>query len=231
EVQTGMFRTGPFILSRASGITPDLLIIGKAISDMMFPFALTLYSTSLAERLATASPDLLHGIRTRYGYALGYKTALNALRFAEQTRIVEQVTAAGVLAEKLLRHELTSSTAVRDIRVHGLLIGIELDDSRWPQRWFKKRLFWFYLAAMLRHPRFPLLVGFCQTEPNVLKITPPLTITVDEIRQMCSVIGETLRRPFYSLLASAVGGLLGLTGFRRTQRDHTLVKADATVSR
>src|SRR5262249_2184698 len=37
EVQTGMHRTGPFALSHAMGLNPDLLVVGKAISDMMFP--------------------------------------------------------------------------------------------------------------------------------------------------------------------------------------------------
>src|SRR5262249_35469898 len=37
EVQTGMFRTGPFALSGAMGLRPDLLVTGKGTSDMMFP--------------------------------------------------------------------------------------------------------------------------------------------------------------------------------------------------
>ena len=48
EVQTGMYRTGPFIFSQTLGLTPDLLLLGKATSDMMFPFALTLYSATSA---------------------------------------------------------------------------------------------------------------------------------------------------------------------------------------
>ena len=46
EVQTGMYRTGPFVLSQTFDLTPDILLLGKATSDMMFPFALTLYSAS-----------------------------------------------------------------------------------------------------------------------------------------------------------------------------------------
>ena len=102
--------------------------------------------------------------------------------------------------------------AVREVRVFGLLIGIELEATGLPQRWFKKRLFWFYLAAMLKHPRFPVLIGFCQYEPNVLKITPPLTVNPDEIREMCATIGEVLRRPFYQLMTSAAGGVLKSLG-------------------
>jgi acetylornithine/succinyldiaminopimelate/putrescine aminotransferase len=231
EVQTGMFRTGPFTLSSAMGVTPDLLVIGKAISDMMFPFALALFSAQVAKRLATVAPDLTDQLRRRYDYPFGFMTALNVLRFAEKVRLTEQVNASGSLFAKLLQEELAGIPAVCDVRVFGLLIGIELDRSRWPKRWFRKRLFWFYLAALLRHPRFPILVGFCQAEPNVLKITPPLTISTDEIRQMCAVIGEVLRRPFYRLLASAVGDYLGLFRAKGKNRDNPLVAADAAVHR
>lgn len=220
EVQTGMYRTGPFTLSRAMGLTPDLLVVGKAISDMMFPFALTLYSERVHRLLDQAGSNLPDAIRQRYRYPFGYKTALNVLRFAEKTRLADQIVASGLLCTQLLGEELASCKAVREVRVYGLLIGIELDSACWPQRWFRKKLFWFYLASMLQHPRFPVLVGFCQYEPNVLKITPPLTVEPDEIRQMCATIGEVLRRPFLQLLTSVIGGMVKSFGPWRKKHDH-----------
>ncbi len=215
EVQTGMFRTGPFTLSRAMGVTPDLLAIGKAVSDMMIPFAVTLYSQQLQQKLTQLGSTLPECIRDRYSYPIAYQTALNALRFAEKTGLAERVAESGAAFARRLVEELATCKAVRAVRVFGLLIGIELDASRWPQRWFAKRLFWFYLSAMLQHPRFPVLVGFCQYEPNVLKITPPLTTDADEIRQICATIGDVLRRPFYRLLISAVGGMWKSFGLGR----------------
>lgn len=231
EVQTGMHRTGPFTLSRAMDLTPDLLVVGKAVSDMMFPFAFTLYGDAVRQKLDQAGSNLPEDIRHRNAYPYGYMTAVNALRIAESTRLAEQVTQSGELLAKLLGEELASCDAVRDVRVFGLLIGIELDATRWPQRWFKKKLFWFYLASMLKHPRFPVLVGFCQYEPNVLKITPPLTINADEIRQLCATIGDVLRRPFYKLLTSAVGGMLKTFGIGRRKHDDAYPAAHAAVTR
>jgi acetylornithine/succinyldiaminopimelate/putrescine aminotransferase len=208
EVQTGMFRTGSFLLSQALNIRPDLLIVGKAISDMMFPFALTLFSDRVHDKLALAGSDLAAEIRGRHDYPAGYRTALNALRFADRVGLAERVTWAGELCKELLNKELDSCAAVGDVRVFGLLIGIELKAARWPQRWFGKRLYQFYLSALLKNASFPLLVGFCQYEPNVLKLTPPLTVAEPEIRQMCAAIGKTLRRPFWRIVGSTVAGLL-----------------------
>jgi len=95
EVQTGMFRTGPFTRSRSLGITPDLLVIGKGISDMMFPFALTLCSAAIQQKLDADGSDLAKAIRRRYDYEYGYRTVLNVLRWAELTRLAERVAESG----------------------------------------------------------------------------------------------------------------------------------------
>src|SRR5262249_57356930 len=125
---------------------------------------------------------------------------------AEKWNLPARVAESGVLFARLLSEGLKGCPAVREVRVHGLLIGIELDATRWPRRWFRKRLFWFYLFNMFRHKRYPVLVGFCQCEPNVLKITPPLTTDATVIRQVCATIADVLKRPFYRL---ASGGLRG----------------------
>jgi acetylornithine/succinyldiaminopimelate/putrescine aminotransferase len=207
EIQTGMYRTGPFTRSAALRLTPDLLVIGKGVSDMMFPFALVLGSDALWARLEQLGSDLPAVFRQRYGYEYGFRTALNVLRQAEQLGLAERVAQSGALVAKLLGEQLAGCSAVREVRVFGLLLGIELNATRWPRRLFRKRLFSLYLFNMLRHRRFPVLAGFCQSEPTVLKITPPLNSTEDELRQMCATIAEVLRRPFFRLAAGVVGGL------------------------
>ncbi len=207
EVQTGMYRTGPFALSEKLGLRPDLLTVGKAACDMMFPFALTLYSAAVQGRLDAVRPDLAPAIRRKFGHALGYRTVLNVLRHGRENGLAGQVAEVAALFAALLQDGLASCKAVREVRVHGLLIGIELDARRRPRRWFRRRLGSFYVLAMLRHRLFPLLIGFCQYEPNVLKLTPPLSITPEEVRQVCSTITAVLKRPFFKILFPALAAL------------------------
>ena len=71
--------------------------------------------------------------------------------------------------------------SVRDVRGFGMLIAIELDVRRGAaERWQQHSA---YLLDMLRDPAFPVLVGFCQYEPHVLKLTPPLTTTAEEVER------------------------------------------------
>jgi acetylornithine/succinyldiaminopimelate/putrescine aminotransferase len=208
EVQTGMYRTGPFTLSEQRGLTPDLLTVGKGVCDMMFPFALTLYSAALQRQLDERQPELAPSIRRKFGYDLGYRTVLNVLNRARETGLTDHVEWTGARFATLLREGLASCKAVREVRAHGLLIGIELDATGWPRRWFRKRLGSFYLLGMLRHRPFPVLIGFCQYEPNVLKLTPPLSITPEEVGQVCQTITAVLRQPFYKILLRGLGALM-----------------------
>src|SRR5262249_4704112 len=154
-----------------------LLTLGKGISDMIFPFALTLYSAAIQERLDRVHSDLPQSIRQKYGYDWGYKTTLNALQRARDTGLEKKVRATGQLFQQVLGKSLGSCPSVREIRVHGLLIAIELNTTGWPARWLRGRVASLCLLNMVRHPTFPLLMGYCQYEPDVLKLTPPLTTT------------------------------------------------------
>ncbi len=204
EVQTGMFRTGVFSRSCSLGLTPDLLVLGKGTSDMMFPFSIVQYTESIQRRLNAMESNLVEKIRDRYNYPIGYRTVLNLLQSAEEIKLAERVKESGILFERLLREGLASCKAVRDVRVFGSLIGIELNDTHWPQCWFSKQLFLFYVVNMLNHPSYSVLVGFCQAEPNVLKITPPLTTNPEEVQKICSTVVEVLNRPFIQLFTSAI---------------------------
>jgi acetylornithine/succinyldiaminopimelate/putrescine aminotransferase len=215
EVQTGMYRTGPFLHSQKRGLRPDLLTIGKGTSDMMFPFAVTLYSAAIAEKVRQVHPRLTEELRRRCDYEWGYRTALNVLKQAEVLRLPEQVAASSSLFSELLSEGLRTCKAVRDVRVHGLLIGIELATGHGPRTWIRRRASWLYLLHFLRHESFPLFVGFCQYEPHVLKLTPPLSITPGEVRQVCDTLASVLRIPFYKLLLPAIGALTSASFKRR----------------
>ena len=207
EVQTGMYRTGPFTRSSGLGLKPDLLVAGKGVSDMMFPFALVLYAEKVRARLEQMGSSLPAELRERHGFDWGFRTAFNVLRHAEILDLKRRVLDAGLQVKRQLTEGLADCRAVREVRVFGLLIGIELDTKGWSKRRFRKRLFWFYLSNMLRHRRFPVLVGFCQYEPHVLKITPPLNATDAELRQMCTTVIDVLRRPFLRLAATVAGSM------------------------
>ncbi len=78
-----MYRTSPFVLCKTLDLTPDLLLLGKGTSDMMFPFALTLYSGAVQNALERRGSGLSEAIKKHYSYQEGYRTVVNVLRLAE----------------------------------------------------------------------------------------------------------------------------------------------------
>ncbi|MEZ6069202.1 MAG: aminotransferase class III-fold pyridoxal phosphate-dependent enzyme [Pirellulales bacterium] len=195
EVQTGMFRTGAFLRSTGLGIEPDLVTIGKGTSDMMFPSAMTLYSDRVQQALDDRGCTMAADFQERYGYETTYTTLLATLRRSETVQLAARVAERGALFQRLLDEGLRDCANVRAVRCFGLLIGIELGSDAWLRRRRGRWLDQLYLLAMLRHRTFPLLMGFCQYEPHVLKLTPPLSISEQEVRQVCATIGDVLHRP------------------------------------
>jgi acetylornithine/succinyldiaminopimelate/putrescine aminotransferase len=207
EVQTGMYRTGSFTLSEAMGLKPDIMTLGKGASDMMVPFAVTLYSAEIFERLQAAAPELVRSLSLRCAYEHGMKTMLNVIDQAQHKGLPERVGDAAALFAKLLSEQLRDCRAVEAVRVHGLLIAVELATGGWLRRRFKKLISSFVILRLLHHRRFPLFIGYCQYESHVLKLTPPLSITPEEVEQICASLGAVLRLPLYRLFAAGLAAV------------------------
>lgn len=204
EIQTGMFRTGPFVRSTQKSIQPDLLTIGKGVSDMIFPFALTLYSSNIESQLRSRNATLASDLRNKYSYELGYRALLNTLRRADYEDVSQHVTVAGQRFRDELVRQLKGVSLVRDIRCYGLLIGIELNCQNSLIQRLGLNAAQLYLLQMMNHASCPVLMGFCQYEPNILKFTPPLTVTEDEVTTVCRTIAGTLRASTFRMLFTAL---------------------------
>jgi acetylornithine/succinyldiaminopimelate/putrescine aminotransferase len=205
EVQTGMYRTGPLVMCQSYGFVPDLLTLGKAASDMMFPFSVTLYAEAIQQKLDQIGCDLPARLRAGADYEFGYRTLLNGLEWAETADLSSRVRDAGALFSKTLASALASCREVVDIRVFGLLIAIELDMRAAFPKWLRKPAPLLQILNLLLHPSFPMLIGYTQYEPNVLKLTPPLTVTNEEIEHICRSLRDVLCTPWYGLVASTCG--------------------------
>ncbi|MCA9034772.1 MAG: aminotransferase class III-fold pyridoxal phosphate-dependent enzyme [Planctomycetaceae bacterium] len=207
EIQTGMFRTGPFVRSAMLSSPPDLMTIGKGTSDMMFPFALTLYSERVGQLLKARNCSLPNRLHLEYGFETGYRSILNTLRRSAAKDIAQQVNDSGLRFQETLQDKLREVSIVREVRVFGLLIGIELDVHHTLIHRLGFNAVQLYLLAMMQHSLCPVMMGFCQYEPNILKFTPPLSVTPSEIDQISQTIADSLQKSQLQLLATGLGAL------------------------
>ncbi len=219
EIQTGMFRTGPFVRSTLKRVAPDLLTIGKGTSDMMFPFAMTLYSSRIESLLRRQQSHLSDQLNERYRFEMGYRCVLNTLRRAEHSGLADAVLSAEEQFRTALQRELRGNRIVRDARIFGLLIGIELDlKNSWLSR-IRLNVSQMYLLQMMKQKQCPVLMGFCQYEPHILKFTPPLTVTTEEIESVSRSIAGALDASSFSLLISGLRAMWRSRSERRFKQE------------
>ncbi len=172
EVQTGYGRTGPFLGGEANGVTPDACSLAKGIAGG-FPLGAIL----VREAFAGGLPPGTHG-STFGGNALACAAALAVLEIFDSERVLENVVARGTELERLCADMATRHRAVALQRGRGLLRGLVLRDGADPAQ---------TLARVREHGVLATLAG-----GNVLRLSPALTITAEELAEGMAQVDRAL---------------------------------------
>ena len=173
EIQTGMGRTGEMFAMLKYGVTPDIVCLAKAFGGGM-PLGAFVASGEVMSSL-THDPVLGH-INTFGGHPVCCAAGLAALEYMIDNDVVASVEPKGALYEELL----AGHPAVREIRRSGLLMAVELGDSS-----KLYRIMQLFVQEGILSDWFL----FCDT---AFRISPPLTITPDEIRRSAAVVRRCL---------------------------------------
>jgi len=169
EIQSGLGRTGKLFASMHEGVTPDVLIIGKALAGGFYPVSAVLASRQV---LGVFQPGD-HG-STFGGNPLACAVALTALRVLAEENMVRNSAELGAYFLELLK--TVRSADIQEVRGIGLWIGIELLS---PARLYCERLKEQGILCKETHDR-------------VIRLAPPLVITRAEIEWAFARIKKVL---------------------------------------
>jgi ornithine--oxo-acid transaminase len=158
EIQSGLGRTGKLFAYMHEGITPDVVIVGKALSGGFYPVSAVLASE---EVLGVFNPGD-HG-STFGGNPLACAIARSALRVLVAENLIQRSAELGDYF--LTKLKTLKSPHIREVRGKGLWIGIELDGPARP-----------YCEALKE-----LGILCKETHEHVIRIAPPLVITREDI--------------------------------------------------
>ncbi len=175
EIQTGMGRTGEMFAMCKYGVTPDIVCLAKAFGGGM-PLGAFVSSNEIMGTLAH-DPVLGH-ITTFGGHPVCCAAGLAALRYLLEHNTVAEVERKGALYEELL----ASHPQVCEIRRSGLLLAIELGSS---EKMF--RMMEMFAEEGIMSDWFL----YCDT---AFRISPPLVISDDEIRDSAAIVRRCLDR-------------------------------------
>jgi acetylornithine/succinyldiaminopimelate/putrescine aminotransferase len=175
EVQTGMGRTGAMFAAAKYGVTPDIVCLAKAFGGGM-PLGGVASRRDILNAF-THNPCLGH-ITTFGGHPVCCAAGLAALDYMTENQIVDGVEAKGARFEE----QLKDHAKVLEIRRSGLLLAVELGKSE-----YLYKLMEIFKEVGIMSDWFL----YCDT---AFRISPPLTITADEIDECCLLIREALDR-------------------------------------
>ena len=183
EVATGFGRTGTLFACEQAGLRPDLLVLGKGITGGYLPMSATVASGRVFEAFLGA--DL--GERTLYhghsysGNALAAAVALRHLDLIDAWAVLDNVQARSEELRGLLDDRIAPRTAVREVRLRGLMGGIELAPPTDGLRWGRRVCAAAVAQGVLLRP-----LG------DVVVLMPPLTVTSEELHRIVHALGAAL---------------------------------------
>lgn len=184
EVQTGMYRTGPFLAAHYFGVEPDMVILAKAMSGGLVPCGAVLMSDAVYRSVYSSLPRAFVHTSTFSENSLAMRAALATLEVLEKEELGQRSIEAGKYLRARLAEALGDFAMVKEVRGVGLLMGIEFQ----PPRQLHLRVPYQGFAAV--HPAMfgqivvmrlfrdsGFLTQICGNNFMVLKVAPPLVVT------------------------------------------------------
>jgi acetylornithine/N-succinyldiaminopimelate aminotransferase len=170
EVQCGLGRTGTLFAYEQTGVTPDMATLAKPLAGGL-PMGAVLVSNAIAAALGPGDHATTFG-----GGPLVAGVALEVVRTIADPAFLAAVRRQGEWLEARLARLAARAPRVRAVRGRGLIWGLELAEAAAP-----------FVAAARERGLLITTAG-----PQVVRLTPPLVITTDELERGVAILEAVL---------------------------------------
>ena len=175
EIPLAFGRTGKMFCCEHSGVIPDILIVGKGLGGGIFPLA----SIIAKDSLNIAQMKAL-GHYTHEKTPVGAAAASAMFDVIESDKLIDRSASLGRKTKMELEALFSDLSIVKEIRGLGLALAIEITRSDISE---------FILYECLSNG-----LSFKVSNGNVLTLTPPLTITNQEMNKAICIIKAALQK-------------------------------------
>ena len=171
EVQTGCGRTGSWFAYQHFDVVPDVMTLAKALCGGLAGAAL-LTTPQIAPSLRPGMHAATFG-----GNPIAAAAGLAAIEMIEEEHLLQKARQLGEVFRGRLEQLRQQCDVIREIRILGLLIGIELGVEG---------------AAVVKGCMDRKLLVNC-TQGTVIRLLPAMTLTEAQAHEGCDILGEVLK--------------------------------------
>lgn len=173
EVQVGLGRTGLLWGHDHYGVEPDMMTLAKPLAG-----GLPIGAVVMKERVAEVMSPGDHG-STFAGNPLVCHAACTVFDIINDAEFLKSVTEKGEALRDGLRRVTSDNPHVQDVRGVGLITGVQLDSSA---------------GSLVNAARDEGLLIITAGAGDIVRMVPPLTVTMEEIDTCVSIFGNVLNR-------------------------------------
>ncbi|MGF6526110.1 aspartate aminotransferase family protein [Variovorax sp. PvP013] len=166
EVQCGMGRTGKWFAHQWAGILPDVMPLAKGLGS-----GVPIGAVVAGPRAANIFGPGNHGT-TFGGNPLAMRAGIETIRIMEKDGLVEHAAAVGAHLKAALEREFEDLSGVREVRGHGLMLGIELDRP----------------CGVILNRACDAGLLLSVTADNVIRLVPPLVLSIAEADEIVAIL-------------------------------------------
>ncbi|KAB2834187.1 MAG: aspartate aminotransferase family protein [Candidatus Dadabacteria bacterium] len=199
EVQTGIYRTGPFLAAHHWGLEPDMVVLAKALSGGFVPCGAVLMSDGVSRSVFSSVTRAFVHASTFGENNLAMRAGLATLDVMKEERLGARALALGERLRKRLGDVSSGYEMVRGVNGLGMLNGIEFTEPKRlklkiPYETFRKihpGMFGMLVVMRLFREK-NMLTQICGNNHMVLKVAPPLVVTDAQIEEFAAGVGDVL---------------------------------------
>jgi acetylornithine/succinyldiaminopimelate/putrescine aminotransferase len=174
EIQGGIGRTGKIFAYKHYGVSPDIITSAKGLGSGI-PIGATIVKKEISKNINIG----FHG-STFGGGMLQTRIAYNVFKTINKTSFLNSVKSKGILLDKLLNKLHFNYDYIKEIRIKGLMAGIEFKNSQIALKIYKETS---------NHGLVTTLV-----KGTTIRITPPLIIKSEELKKGIKIISNCLEK-------------------------------------
>jgi len=166
EVQCGMGRTGKWFAHQWAGILPDVMPLAKGLGSGV-PIGAVVAGPRAAQIFGPGNHGTTFG-----GNPLAMRAGIETIRIMEQDGLVENAATVGAHLKAALEREFDGLAGVREVRGHGLMLGIELDRP----------------CGVILNRACDAGLLLSVTADNVIRLVPPLILSIAEADEIVAIL-------------------------------------------